>query len=93
MHGPDQAGEHLSYAIRKTKTGSRDGGKIVEVIKGRAAAEMAAERYRREMTPEERAAGWRFSLERTGKRPPAVKAEERKRPVNSPGESPEEGSL
>ena len=93
MHEPNREAEHLCYAVRKIKTGSGHSGEIVEVVKGQAAAEMTAERYKRQMTPEERAAGWRFSLERTAKRPPRVKAETRKKSANSVDGSPVGGSL
>ena len=62
-------GEKYPYEIIKHNFATLEGHEVVGVVKGESAAQSLAESYEAKLTPEERAAGWSYFIQRTTRKP------------------------
>jgi hypothetical protein len=62
-------GEEYPYEIIRHNFQLLEGSTTVDIVRGESAAELAVERFDRQLTDEERKAGWSHFSQRTTKQP------------------------
>jgi hypothetical protein len=59
----------VNFEIIRNNFASGEPSRVVEIVRGRAAAERAVEKHDRRLTQAEREAGWGHFLQKTGLKP------------------------